>query len=140
MESYSLFIDKGIINHGEVLYILSLSHIGKGVVDGVEAAGTDVLGGEIYETPFLCGSVLAEHHDAVGTVATNYFDIHKLIYQFKIINKHIGIGCPSAFTGNAVDKGGVGFLWCAKRGVGKTVIPIRRTFKPYVSSPPETFV
>ena len=80
MKSYSLFIDKGIINHGEALYILSLSHISKSIVDGVEATGTDVLGGEVYVTPFLCGSVLAEHYDAVGTVATNYFDIHKLIY------------------------------------------------------------
>ena len=77
MKSYSLFIDKGIINHGEALYILSLFHISKSIVDGVEAAGTDVLGGEIYETPFLCSAVLAKHHDAVRTVATNYFDIHK---------------------------------------------------------------
>ena len=77
MKSYSLFIDKGIINHGEALYILSLSHIGNSIVDGVEAAGTDVLGGEVYVTPFLCGSVLAEHYDAVGKVATGYFDIHK---------------------------------------------------------------
>ena len=77
MKSYSLFIDKRIVNHGEALYILSLSHIGKSIVDGVEAAGTDVLGGEIYETPFLCSAVLAKHHDAVRTVATNYFDIHK---------------------------------------------------------------
>ena len=98
MKSYSLFIDKWIINHGETLYILSLFHIGKSIVEGVEATGTDMLDGEVYVTPFLCGSVLAEHHDAVWTVATNYFDIHKLIYQFKIINKHIGIACPSAFT------------------------------------------
>ena len=77
MESYSLFIDKGIINLGEALYILSLSHIGKSIVDGVEATDTDVLGGEVYVTPFLCGSVLAEQYDAVGTVATVYFDIHK---------------------------------------------------------------
>ena len=104
MKSYSLFIDKGIINHGEALYILPLFHIGKSVVDGVEAAGTDMLGGEIYVTPFLCGSVLAEHHNAVWTVATNYFDIHKLIYQFKIINEYIGIACPDAFAGDAVDE------------------------------------
>ena len=104
MKSYSLFIDKRIVNHGEALYILSFSHISKSIIDGVEATCTDVLGGEIYETPFICGSVLAEHHDAVGTIATVYLDIHKLIYQFKIINKHIGIGCPSAFAGNAVDK------------------------------------
>ena len=77
MKGYSLFIDKRIVNLGKALYILSLSHIGKSIVDGVEAAGIDVLGGEVYETPFLCGSVLTEHHDAVGTVATNYFDIHK---------------------------------------------------------------
>ena len=104
MKAYCLFIDKWIINHREALYILSLFHIGNSIVDGVEAAGTDVLGGEVYETPFLCIAVLTEHHDAVGTVATVYFDIHKLIYQFKIINKHIGIVCPSAFAGNAVDK------------------------------------
>ena len=104
MKVYRLFIDKGIIDYRKALYILSLSHIGKSIVDGVEAAGTDVLCGEVYVTPFLCSSVLAEHHDAVWTVATNYFDIHKLIYQFKIINKHIGISCPSAFAGNAVDK------------------------------------
>ena len=77
MKSYSLFIDKRIVNHGEALYILSLFHISKSIIDGVEAAGTDVLGGEIYETPFLCSAVLAKHHDAVRTVATNYFDIHK---------------------------------------------------------------
>ena len=115
MKSYSLLIDKGIINLGEAIYILSLFHISKSIVDGVEATGTDVLGGEVYETPFLCGSVLAEHYDAVGTVAAVYFDIHKLINQFKIINKHIRIACPSAFAGNAVDKGCVGFLRCAKR-------------------------
>ena len=80
MKSYSLFIDKGIIDNGEALYILSLFHIGNSIVDGVEATGTDVLGGEVYVTPFICGSVLAEHHDAIGTVATVYFDIHKLIY------------------------------------------------------------
>ena len=77
MKSYSLFIDKRIVNHGEALYILSLSHISNSIVDGVEATGTDVLGGEVYETPFLCGAVVTKHHDAVGTVATNYFDIHK---------------------------------------------------------------
>ena len=60
MNGYSLFIDKGIINLGEALYILSLFHISKSIVDGVEATGTDMLGGEIYETPFLCGSVLTE--------------------------------------------------------------------------------
>ena len=115
MKSYSLFIDKRIVNLGEALYILSLSHIGKSIVDGVEATGTDVIGGEVYETPFLCIAVLTEQYDAVWTVATNYFDIHKLINQFKIINKHIRIACPDAFAGNAVDKGGVGFLRCAKR-------------------------
>ena len=77
MKSYSLFIDKGIINHGEALYILSLFHIGNSIVDGVEATGTDVLCGEVYEAPFLCIAVLAKHHDAVRTIATNYFDIHK---------------------------------------------------------------
>ena len=77
MNVYRLFIDKGIINHWEALYILSFSHIGKSIVEGVEAIGTDVLGGEVYETPFLCGSVLTYHYDAVGTIATNYFDIHK---------------------------------------------------------------
>lgn len=77
MKSYSLFIDKRIINHGEALYIPSLSHIGKSIVDSVEATGTDVLGGEVYETPFLCSAVLTEQYDAVGTVATIYFDIHK---------------------------------------------------------------
>ena len=80
MKGYSLFIDKRIVNLGEALYILSLFHIGNSIVDGVEATGTDVLGGEVYVTPFLCGSVLAEHYDAVRTVTTNYFDIHKLIY------------------------------------------------------------
>ena len=77
MKSYSLFIDKGIIDNGEALYILSLFHISKSIVDGVEATGTDVLCGEVYETPFLCSAVLAKHHDAVRTIATNYFDIHK---------------------------------------------------------------
>ena len=80
MKSYCLFIDKWIVNLGEALYILSLFHIGNSSVDGVEAAGADVLGGEVYVTPFLCGSVLAEHLDAVGTVTTVYFYIHKLIY------------------------------------------------------------
>ena len=103
MKSYSLLIDKAIINLGEALYVLSLFHIGNSIVDGVEATGTDVLSGKVYEAPFLCGAVLAEHYDAVGTVATNYFDIHKLIYQFKIINEHIRITCPSAFAGNVVD-------------------------------------
>ena len=77
MKSYSLFIDKGIIDNGEALYILSLFHISKSIVDGVEATGTDVLGGEVYEAPFLCGAVLTKHYDAVGTIATVYFDIHK---------------------------------------------------------------
>ena len=104
MKEYRLFIDKGIINHGEALYILSLSHIGKSIVDGVEATGTDMLGGEVYVTPFLCSAVLAEHYDAVWTVSTVYFDIHKLIYQFKIINEYIRIACPSAFAGDAVNK------------------------------------
>lgn len=80
MKSYSLFIEKGIIDHGESLYILSLSHIRKSIVYCVEATGTDVLGRDIYETPFLCSAVLTEQYDAVGTVATVYFDIHKLIY------------------------------------------------------------
>ena len=80
MKAYRLFIDKGIINLGEALYILSLSHISNSIVDGVEATGTDVLSGEVYETPFICSSVLTEQDDAVGTVATNYFDIHNLIY------------------------------------------------------------
>ena len=115
MKVYRLFIDKRIVNLGEALYILSLFHIGNSIVDGVEATGTDVLGGEVYEAPFLCGSVFAEHHDAVGTVATVYFDIHKLINQFKIINKHIRIACPSVFAGNAVDKGGVGSFYRRKQ-------------------------
>ena len=80
MKSYSLFIGKRIVNHGEALYILSLSHISKSIVDGVEATGTDVLGGEIYVTLFLCSAVLTKHYDAVGTVATVHFDIHKLIF------------------------------------------------------------
>ena len=80
MKVYRLFIDKRIVNLGEALYILSLFHIRKSIVNGIEATGTDVLGGEVYETPFLCGAVLAKHHDAVRIVATNYFDIHKLIY------------------------------------------------------------
>ena len=80
MKVYRLFIDKRIVNLGEALYILSLFHIRKSIVNGIEATGTDVLGGEVYETPFLCSAVLTKHHDAVGTVATNYFDIHKLIY------------------------------------------------------------
>ena len=77
MKGYSLFIDKRIVNLGEALYILSFSHIGNSIVDCVEATGTDVFGGEVYVTPFLCSAVLAKHHDAVRTVATNYFDIHK---------------------------------------------------------------
>ena len=77
MKSYSLLIDKGIINLGKTLYIISLFHIGNSIFDGVEAAGTDVLCGEVYEAPFLCGAVLTKHHDAVRTIATNYFDIHK---------------------------------------------------------------
>ena len=80
MNGYSLFIDKGIVNLGEALYMISLFHIGNSIVDGVEATGTDVLGGEVYVTPFICGSVLTEQYDAVRTVTTNYFDIHKLIY------------------------------------------------------------
>ena len=72
-----MFIDKGIIDCRKAYYILSLFHIGKSVIEVVEATGTDVLGGEVYETPFLCGSVLTEHYDAVGTVTTVYFDIHK---------------------------------------------------------------
>ena len=80
MKVYRLFIDKRIVNLGEALYILSLFHIRKSIVNGIEATGTDVLGGEVYETPFLCSAVLTKHHDAVGTVATNYFDIYKLIY------------------------------------------------------------
>lgn len=77
MKVYRLFIDKGIINHGETLYVLSLSHISKSIVDCVEATGTDVFGGEVYETPFLCIAVLTKQYDAVWTVAKNYFDIHK---------------------------------------------------------------
>lgn len=77
MKSYSLFIDKRIINHGEALYILSLFYISHSIVYCVEATGTDVLSGEVYETPFICSSVLTEQYDAVGTVATVYFDIHK---------------------------------------------------------------
>ena len=77
MKGYSLFIDKRIVNLGEALYILSFSHISKSIIDGVEATGTDVLCGEVYETPFLCIAVLTEQYDAVGTVATNYFDIRK---------------------------------------------------------------
>ena len=77
MKGYSLFIDKWIVNLGEALYILSLFHISKSIVDGVEATGTDVLGGEVYVTPFLCSAVLTEHYDAVRTVTTNYFDIHE---------------------------------------------------------------
>ena len=77
MKVYRLFIDKGIIDYRKALYILSLFHIGNSIVDCVEATGADMLGGEIYETPFLCSAVLAKHHDAVRTVATNYFDIHK---------------------------------------------------------------
>ena len=113
-----MFIDKRIVNHGEALYILSLSHISKSIVDGVEAAGTDVLGGEVYVAPFICGSVLAEQYDAVGTVATVYFDIHKLIYQFKIINKHIRIACPSALTGDEVNGGCVGAFYRRKQMPG----------------------
>lgn len=77
MKAYCLFIDKRIVNHREALYILSLFYIGKSVIEVVEATGTDVLGGEVYVTPFLCGSVLTYHYDAVGTVTTVYFDIHK---------------------------------------------------------------
>ena len=53
MKVYRLFIDKGIIDYRKALYILSLSHISKSIVDSGESAGTDVLGGEVYETPFL---------------------------------------------------------------------------------------
>ena len=53
MKIYSLFIDKRIVNHGVALYIISLFHIGTSIVDGVESAGSDVLGGDVYETPFL---------------------------------------------------------------------------------------
>ena len=60
MKSYSLFIDKGIINLGKTLYIISLFHIGNSIFDGVEATGTDMLGGEIYETPFLRNAVMTE--------------------------------------------------------------------------------
>ena len=77
MKVYRLFIDKWIIDYRIALYILSLFHVGHSVVEVVEAAGTDVLSGEVYETPFLCSAVLTEHHDAVGTVATVHFDIHK---------------------------------------------------------------
>ena len=77
MKSYSLLIDKWIIDYRIALYILSLFHIGKSIVDGVEATGTDVLSGEVYETPLICSAVLTKHHDAVWTVATGYFDIHK---------------------------------------------------------------
>ena len=77
MKVYRLFIDKRIVNHGEALYILSLFNICKSIVDGGEAASTDVFGGEVYETPFLCSAVLTKHYDAVWTVATVYFDIHK---------------------------------------------------------------
>ena len=77
MKAYCLFIDKGIIDYRKTLYILTLSHISNSIVCGVEAAGTDVLGGEVYETPFLCSAVLTEQYDAVLTVATGYFDIHK---------------------------------------------------------------
>ena len=80
MKVYRLFIDKRIVNLGEALYILSLFHIRKSIVNGIEATGTDVLGGEVYVTPFLCIAVLTDHYDAVRTVTTNYFDIHKLIY------------------------------------------------------------
>ena len=80
MKVYRLFIDKGIIDYRKALYILSLFHIGNSIVDGVETTGADMLGGEIYETPFLCSALLTEQYDAVGTVATVYFDIHKLIY------------------------------------------------------------
>ena len=83
MKSHSLFIDKGIINRGEALYILSLFHISHSIVDCVEATGTDVLSGEVYETPFLCGAVLTEQYDAVGTIATIYYYIHK--QDFKVL-------------------------------------------------------
>ena len=45
MKVYRLFIDKGIIDYRKALYILSLFHISKSIVDGGESAGTDVLGG-----------------------------------------------------------------------------------------------
>ena len=45
MNVYRLLIDKRIVNRGEALYILSLFHIRKSIVEGVEATGTDVLGG-----------------------------------------------------------------------------------------------
>lgn len=63
----------------------------------------------------------------------------RLIYKFKIVNKYIRIALPSAFAGDTVDKGCVGFLRSAERGVGKTMIPIRRTFKPYVVATPNAF-
>lgn len=99
-----MFIDKWIVDCRKTLYILPLFYISKSIINGVEATGTDVLSGKVYEAPFLCSAVLTKHNDAVGTVATVYFDIHKLIYQFKIINEYIRIACPSAYTGNAVDK------------------------------------
>ena len=80
MKGYSLFIDKRIVDYRKARYLRTLFHIRKSIVYGIEATGTDVLGGEVYETPFLCGAVLTKHYDAVGTVATVYFDIHKLIY------------------------------------------------------------
>lgn len=61
-----------IVDYGEARYFRTLSHIGKSIIDSVEATGADVFGGKIYETPFLCGAIWAEHYDAVGTVATFY--------------------------------------------------------------------
>lgn len=72
--------NKWIFDYEVAHYFLSLSQVGKSSVDGIEATGTDVLGGKVYETPFLCGAVPTEHYDAAGTVALVYLDIHKLIY------------------------------------------------------------
>jgi hypothetical protein len=72
--------NKGIFDYGVAHYFRPFVQVGNSIINGVEATGTNVLGGKVYEAPFLCGAVLTEHYDAVGTVATFYLDIHKLIY------------------------------------------------------------
>lgn len=59
-----------------------------------------------------------------------------------VISRFTSTSSPAAcaFARNAVDEGCVGILRSAKREIGKTVIPINRTFKSYVSSHPETFL
>lgn len=69
---------KWIAYYEETHYVLTISHICKSIVDGVEATAADVLSGKVYETEFLCDTVLAKHYDTVRTVATVHFNIHNI--------------------------------------------------------------